>query len=242
MKHIGKAWGMIIGIVALISTSVLSIQAAPVPVSVTADQMEFNGQAQTITAAGHVVVSRGTTKITGQQARYHIQRDVAELTGHPVLTQPGLLIQAKKVGVYQQQHVVADGGVYIKQKDKEIKGNKVDYLISREYGIITGNAFLQAQGYQLHADKIEAWLGAVKAIGTGRVRIYSATERLHASGNQAVYTQTPGKDDGVLVLTGNVSATQRKSMFRGEAVQVRRRDESIRTFSRSTIVISPSQS
>lgn len=242
MKHIGKAWGMIIGIVALISTSVLSIQAAPVPVSVTADQMEFNGQAQTITAAGHVVVSRGTTKITGQQARYHIQRDVAELTGHPVLTQPGLLIQAKKVGVYQQQHVVADGGVYIKQQDKEIKGNKVDYLISREYGIITGNAFLQAQGYQLHADKIEAWLGAVKAIGTGRVRIYSATDRLHASGNQAVYTQTPGKDDGVLVLTGNVSATQRKSMFRGEAVQVRRRDESIRTFSRSTIVISPSQS
>ena len=53
------------------------------------------------------------------------------------------------------------------------------------------------------------------------------------------YTQTPGQNDGVIHLTGNVNATQNGNSLNGDNVDIRLADNSVQTRSRSTIVIVP---
>ena len=89
------------------------------------------------------------------------------------------------------------------------------------------------------ADHIDAWFKQIKAIGTGNVHIESPAENLVAYANQAVYTQTPGQNDGVIHLTGNVNATQNGNSLNGDNVDIRLADNSVQTRSRSTIVIVP---
>ena len=83
------------------------------------------------------------------------------------------------------------------------------------------------------ADHIDAWFKQIKAIGTGNVHIESPAENLVAYANQAVYTQTPGQNDGVVHLTGNVNATQNGNSLNGDNVDIRLADNSVQTRSRS---------
>ena len=161
------------------------------------------------------------------------------MEGNVSVQQPDMQLNADKVHSTNKNYVVATGSVRGVYGDKKVNGDKVEYYLDQDYGIVTGNGYLEAQGSQMWADHIDAWFKQIKAIGTGNVHIESPAENLVAYANQAVYTQTPGQNDGVVHLTGNVNATQNGNSLNGDNVDIRLADNSVQTRSRSTIVIVP---
>lgn len=146
--------------------------------------------------------------MTGNKAVYNLKTAEADMEGNVSIQQPDMQLNADKVHSTNKNYVVATGSVRGVYDDKKVNGDKVEYYLDQDYGIVTGNGYLEAQGSQMWADHIDAWFKQIKAVGTGNVHIESPAENLVAYANQAVYTQTPGQNDGVIHLTGNVNATQ----------------------------------
>ena len=134
---------------------------------------------------------------------------------------------------------MATGSVRGVYSDKKVNGDKVEYYLDQNYGIVSGNGYLEAQGSQMWADHIDAWFKEVRAVGQGNVHIESPADSLTAYATQAVYTQTPNVHDGVIHLTGDVHATQKGNSLNGDNVVIRLADNSVQTMSRSTVVILP---
>lgn len=208
-------------------------------VSVTADTLEYNGKTQVATATGNVVIVRDQATMTGNKAVYNLKTAEADMEGNVSVQQPDMQLNADKVHSTNKNYVVATGSVRGVYGDKKVNGDKVEYYLDQDYGIVTGNGYLEAQGSQMWADHIDAWFKQIKAIGTGNVHIESPAENLIAYANQVVYTQTPGQNDGVVHLTGNVNATQNGNSLNGDNVDIRLADNSVQTRSRLTIVIVP---
>ena len=183
-------------------------------VSVTADTLEYNGKTQVATATGNVVIVRDQATMTGNKAVYNLKTAEADMEGNVSIQQPDMQLNADKVHSTNKNYVVATGSVRGVYDDKKVNGDKVEYYLDQDYGIVTGNGYLEAH-------------------------IESPAENLVAYANQAVYTQTPGQNDGVIHLTGNVNATQNGNSLNGDNVDIRLADNSVQTRSRSTIVIVP---
>lgn len=208
-------------------------------VSVTADTLVYDGKTQVATATGNVVIIRDQATMTGNKAVYNLKTAEADMEGNVAVQQPDMQLNADKIHSTNKNYIVATGTVRGIYQDRKINGDKVEYYLDQDYGIVTGHGYLEAQGSEMWADHIEAWTKQIKAIGTGNVHIESPQENLVAYAKQAVYTQTPNQNDGVVHLTGNVQATQNGNNLTGDNVEIRLADNSVQTHSRSTIVIVP---
>lgn len=208
-------------------------------VSVTADTLVYDGKTQVATATGNVVIVRDQATMTGNKATYNLKTAEADMEGNVAVQQPDMQLNADKIHSTNKNYIVATGTVRGVYQDKKVNGDKVEYYLDQDYGIVTGNGYLQAQGSEMWADHIDAWFKQIKAVGTGNVHIDSPEENLVAYANQAVYTQTPNQNDGVIHLTGDVRATQNGNNLTGDNVEIRLADNSVQTHSRSTIVIVP---
>lgn len=208
-------------------------------ISVTADTLVYDGKTQVATATGNVVIIRDQATMTGNKAVYNLKTAEADMEGNVAVQQPDMQLNADKIHSTNKNYIVATGTVRGIYQDRKINGDKVEYYLDQDYGIVTGHGYLEAQGSEMWADHIEAWTKQIKAIGTGNVHIESPQENLVAYAKQAVYTQTPNQNDGVVHLTGNVQATQNGNNLTGDNVEIRLADNSVQTHSRSTIVIVP---
>lgn len=208
-------------------------------VSVTADTLEYDGKTQVATAKGNVVIVRDQATMTGDTAVYNLKTAEADMEGNVALQQPNMTLQADKVHSTDRNYVVATGTVRGTFDDKKVNGDKVEYFLDKEYGIVNGNGYVEAQGSQLWADHIDAWFKEIKAVGKGHVHIESPADNLTAYASQAVYTQTPNQDDGVVHLTGNVRAVQNGNSLAGENVIIRLGDNTVQTTNRATVVFVP---
>ena len=213
-------------------------QAGP-SVSVTADQLEYNGKTQIATATGNVIITRDKATMTGHKAVYNLKTAEADMEGNVIVEQPDMHLDADKVHSTDRNYIVATGNVHAINGDKKVNGDKVEYYLYKDHGIVTGNGYMEAQGSQMWADHIEGWFKEIRAVGTGNVHIESPQENLTAYAQKAVYTQTPNVNDGVIHLTGNVYATQNGNSLTGDNVQIRLADNSVQTMNRSTVVIVP---
>lgn len=223
----------------LLIPAALSIAADGPSVSVTADRLDYNGKTQVATATGNVVIVRDQATMIGNKAVYNLQTAEADMEGNVAVSQPDMQLNADKLHSTNKNYIVATGSVRAVNGDKKANGDKIEYYLDQDYSIITGNGYLEAQGSQLWADHIDAWFKQIKAVGTGNVHIESPKDNLIAYANQAVYTQTPNLNDGVIHLTGNVNATQNGNSLTGDNVLIRLADNSVQTMSRSTVVIMP---
>lgn len=214
-------------------------QSGQPSVSVTADKLEYNGKTQVATATGNVVIVRDKATMTGNKAVYNLKSAEADMEGNVVVEQPDMHLDAEKVHSTNRNYIVATGNVHGINGDKKVNGDKVEYYLDKDYSIVSGHGYLEAQGSQLWADHIDAWLKQIKAVGTGNVHIESPADHLTAYAGQAVYTQTPSVNDGVIHLTGDVYATQNGNTLTGNDVQIRLADNSVQSMNRSTVVIVP---
>ena len=72
-------------------------------------------------------------------------------------------------------------------------------------------------------------LKAIRILGDGGVHMTSEVHKLTAYGDQAVYTRTPNKNDGVLYQNGNT--------FAGPELILRDDNQTVETNGRSTLTI-----
>lgn len=208
-------------------------------VSVTADTLMYDGKTQVATATGNVVIVRDQATMTGNKASYNLKTAEADMEGNVAVQQPDMQLNADKIHSTNRNYIVATGSVRGVYSDKKVNGDKVEYYLDQNYGIVSGNGYLEAQGSQMWADHIDAWFKEVRAVGQGNVHIESPTDSLTAYATQAVYTQTPNVHDGVIHLIGDVHATQKGNSLNGDNVVIRLADNSVQTMSRSTVVILP---
>lgn len=231
---------VLLSVMAISTAVVISAAENPNPsISVTADKLSYDGKNYVATAEGNVVIVRDQATLTGNKAVYNLKSAEADMEGNVTATQPDMHLTSDKLHSTNKKYIVATGNVVGTSEDKKLRGDKVEYHLDQNYGIITGNGFLEAQGSQLWADHIQGWFKEIKAIGTGNVHIESPRDNLIAYGDEAIYTQTPNQKDGVIHLRGNVYATQQGNSLTGDNVEIRLADNSVQTMSRSTVVILP---
>ena len=163
-------------------------------VSVTADTLEYNGKTQVATATGNVVIVRDQATMTGNKAVYNLKTAEADMEGNVSIQQPDMQLNADKVHSTNKNYVVATGSVRGVYDDKKVNGDKVEYYLDQDYGIVTGNGYLEAQGSQMWADHINAWFKQIKAVGTGNVHIESPAETSSLMPTRPSTTQTPGQN------------------------------------------------
>ena len=161
------------------------------------------------------------------------------MEGNVTAQQPDMHMTSDKLHSTNRNYLIATGNVKGVYGDKKVNGDQVEYYLDQDHGIVTGHGYLEAQGSQMWADHIEGWFKEIRAIGTGNVHIESPTEELTAYGDKAVYTQTPGQNNGVIHMTGNVYATQKGNQLSGNDVEVHLADNSVESNGRSTVVFIP---
>ena len=208
-------------------------------VSVTADKLEYNGKTQVAKATGNVVIVRDQATLTGDVATYNLKTAEADIQGNVTAQQPDMHMTSETLHSTNQNYLVATGNVKGVYGDKKVNGDKVEYYLDKDHGIVTGHGYLEAQGSQMWADHIDGWFKEIRAVGTGNVHIESPADGLTAYGNKAVYTQTPGQQNGIIHMTGNVYATQNGNQLSGNDVEVHLADNSVQSNGRSTVVFIP---
>ena len=77
----------------------------------------------------------------------------------------------------------------------------------------------------------------IRVVATGGVNFESTEHHVVGSGDKAVYTKTPDKEDGKVVLIGNARATQNGNTFEGPELVFTAEDNTVETRGRSKLVI-----
>ncbi len=220
----------------------LSTFATGKTLTITADQLAYDGQTKVATASGSVVIQDGENVMTGASGWYNTESRESFLKGGDAPVQvkgPQLAATAAEIHSYNDERIVATGNAFLQKEDRVIKGDKVDYNNTQNHGTVEGNAYLKTKDATMTGDYVEAWMNEVRAIGQGNVKLVSDTHQMVATGDRVDYRQTPNQDDGVAYLSGNAYAEQNGNTLKGDAFTIRLAEDSIQTQGRSTLVIQP---
>ncbi len=215
--------------------TVFSVSAAEI--TITADELSYNGQSETALAVGNVVVQRGNARLTGARGEYYFTDGSASLSGGVTYTAPGTSLTATSVRLYADETLQADGNVQIHDGENTLLGDHVTYNSNSGYGTVTGNAVLEMPNTRMTASYIEAFMNEIRLIGSGGVNLYNDEHGMTAVADNAIYTQSPGADDGYLMLRGNARVDQRGNILTGPRLDIRVEDRSVETKGRSTLII-----
>lgn len=207
---------------------------------ITADVLTYNGETKVATAKGNVVIHANEgAVITGADGAYHFDDRSADLSGGVHYEKGNSTMDADTLHLAGDKTLTGTGSVVIVDGDNQrtIKGDKAIYNSDTGYSRVEGNAYVSTPDGSLTAPLIDGNLKEIRLVATGGVQFESETQHLTGSGDQAVYTRSPGADDGKIVLTGNASANQNGNSFYGPELIFTMDNSSVRTNGRSTLVI-----
>ena len=209
-------------------------------IAITADTLSYDGVSGKADAEGSVVITQGDKTMTGDKGWYNTKTREADLNGGVTMIGTDMSMVANSVHSYDDERFTAQGGVHLERGNRQIFGDSVEYNTKTEYGKADGNARLIAEGTNLSANHVEGWFAQVKAVATGNVTFYNEERNTSGSADHATYTQTPGKDDGVVLLTGSDHVNQNGNLLDAPELRVELSDNSAQTQGgRSTLIISP---
>lgn len=205
-----------------------------------ADMLTYNGKTKVVTAEGHVVLhgNEGAT-MTGERGEYHFEDRSAYLTGKVHYAKGESTMDADTVHLSQDKTVTGTGGVsaYDAENKRTLRGDTVSYNSETGYGRVEGNGFVETPDGSMTAPLIEGNSKEIRVVATGGVNFESKAHKIVGSGDEAVYTKTPDKEDGKVVLTGNARATQNGNTFEGPELVFTAEDNMVETRGRSKLVI-----
>ncbi len=214
--------------------------AAGSSLSITADTLSYNGQTGQATANGNIVIIKDDKTMTGASGWYNTKTEEAYLTGGISMIGQNMSMSASEVHSYHNNQFNAVGHVRLQKDNKQVFGDDVTYNTDTNYGTVKGNGKLVMDDAVLTGDYMEGWLNQIKATATGNVTLHSAKHNLDATADNAVYTQTPGQNDGVAYLTGNAHAVQNGNVLNAPELKLEMKDNSVQTVGgRSTLIITP---
>lgn len=226
-----KIFGMLLGLLLL----TVSVHAAEL--EITADELAYDSQHDMATATGHVVIIRENARMTGAVGEYHFNDRTAVLRGGVTYHRDTVSLQAAEVRALVSGIVEASGGVSIQDGTRNLSGSVVTYEPNTGHGTINGNAQVEMDGIRMTASDIDAYTNEIRLVGTGGVTLYNAENQMDAVSDRAVYTQTPGQEDGYVVMEGNARVTQDGNVLTGPRLDIRVSERSVETKGRSTLVI-----
>ena len=207
---------------------------------ITADVLTYNGKTKVATATGHVVIhgSDGET-VTGDHGEYRFDDRSAYLTGSVHYQKGSNTMDAETIHVSQDKTVTGTGGVYAydAENQRTLRGDYVSYNSETGYGLVEGNGFVQTPDGQMTAPHIEGNAKQIYMEASGGVNFESTAHNIVGYGDNAVYTKTPDREDGKVVLTGNARATQNGNTFEGPELVFTAENNLVKTNGRSTLVI-----
>ena len=236
-----KTWVAVMTAVVLTTTvSVMAEENTPSNLMITADTLSYDGTTGQAVAKGDVVITQADKTMTGLEGTYNIKTKEASLTGGVSLIGDDTSMSAQSVHSYNDVQFKAEGNVHLTHMGREINGDTVEYNMSTEYGVVDGNARLYAEGTTLTANHVEGWMNQIKAVASGNVTFNNEERNAYGSADHATYTQTPGQDDGFVLLTGSAHVVQNGNVLNAPELRVRLNDNSAQTQGgRSTLIITP---
>lgn len=207
---------------------------------ITADVLTYDGKNQVATASGHVVIygDEGET-MTGEYGEYHFGERSAYLTGGVHYAKGESTMNAETIHLAADRTITGTGGVSAFDADNQrtLRGDLVSYNSETGYGRVEGNGFVATPDGSMTAPFIEGNVKEIRIVATGGVGFESEKHGLVGSGDQAVFTKSPDKEDGKVVLTGNARATQNGNTFEGPELVFTAEDNAVVTRGRSRLVI-----
>lgn len=214
--------------------------AAPTSLTITADQLSYDGKTGKATAKGSVVITREDKTMVGSEGWYDTKKEEAFLKGGVSMIGTNMSMAAGEVRTLQNKQINAKGSVRLQKDDRQIFGDDVQYNTETGYGVIKGNGRLVVDDNVITGNRIDAWVNKIEAKAEGNVTLHSSRRNIDGSADRATYTQTPGQDDGVAHLIGNAYAVQNGNVLNAPELRLEMKDNSAETFGgRSTLVITP---
>lgn len=229
--NLGKIYALFLGLALWV------VPVAAANLTVTADELAYNGQGDVATATGNVVIERDGAVMTGAAGEYHFADGSAVLSGGVTYKKDSVSLQAAEVRSEADGNLTANGSVQIWDGTRSLAGDTVFYRPSDGYGTVDGNAALTVQKMRMTAAHIEAFTNEIRVIGTGGVTLVNEEHGMTANAEWAEYTQTPNRDDGYVILKGNARVVQEGNVLTGPRLDVRVADRSVETKGRSTLII-----
>lgn len=235
-KQIGMA------ILAVLMTASVTAWAANDPLTISADTLSYDGNTGRADATGNVVITQADKTMTGANGWYNTKTQEASLEGGVSLIGSDMAMSAQSVHSYNNNKFTANGSVHLQRSDRQIFGDKVEYNTDTEYGLVSGNARLIAEGTTLTGNQVEGWLKEIRAVAQGDVTFSNPERNVSGSAERATYTQTPNQNDGVVLLSGSAHAVQNGNVLNAPELKIRLADDSAETLGgRSTLIIVPNQ-
>lgn len=232
----------IMAVTALVAGLAVPVWAAQSNLSITADTLEYDGNSGIAIANGNVVIINEDKTMTGKTGWYNTKTQEADLSGGVSMIGSDTSLSAQTLHSTNNEQLQATGNVRLQKENKQVFGDTVTYNTKTEYGTSRGNAKLVMDDVVLTGDYVQGWLNEIRATAQGNVTLHSAKHNLDASADNAVYTQTPGQDDGVAYLTGNAHAVQNGNVLNAPELKLEMKDNSVQTVGgRSTLIITPQQ-
>lgn len=232
------------GLLAVVAMLTISISAGaadnPNNLMITADSLSYDGTSGKADAVGNVVITQADKTMTGASGWYNVKTREADLNGGVSMIGTDMAMAASSVHSFNDNQFQAKGNVHLQRQNRQIYGDTVDYNTATEYGLVTGNARLIADGTTLTGNTVEGWMKEIRAVANGNVTFDSPARNASGSADHATYTQTPNQDDGVVLLTGNAKAVQNGNVINAPELKVTLSDNSAETMGgRSTLIIVP---
>ena len=100
----------------------------------------------------------------------------ASLEGGVSLIGSDMAMSAQSVHSYNNNKFTASGGVHLQRGDRQIFGDSVEYSTDSEYGLVSGNARLIAEGTTLTGNQVEGWMKEIRAVAQGNVTFNNPEE------------------------------------------------------------------
>ncbi len=168
--------------------------------------------------------------MTGANGWYNTKTQEANLDGGVSMIGTDMSMSAQSVHSFNNNKFTAMGDVHLQRADRQIFGNSVEYNTDTEYGLVSGNARLIAEGTTLTGDQVEGWLKEIRAVAKGNVTFANPERNVSGSADRATYTQTPNQNDGgVVLLSGSAHAVQNGNVLNAPELKIRLADDSAET-------------
>lgn len=188
------------------------LSAAGEPAELNADSVEYDMTSGLATATGDVLLKQGTTKVTGAKATYNSKTQEGTVEGSVIAVRDTLRVTCDRIVTNAQEKIVASGSVRGSDGDKSFAGEQVEYYPNQnKYVKIPSGGTLGSADGTFTANYMEGWLDDEHYVGQGNVHVSSPARQMEAGGDHADYR---GKEQGVVVLTGNAWATQENNTMK----------------------------
>lgn len=225
---------------AMMMLSVTAWAANEGPLTISADTLSYDGNTGRAEASGNVVITQQDKTMTGANGWYNTKTREATLEGGVSMIGNNMAMSAQSVHSVNDNQFSAEGDVHLQRDDRQIFGDSVEYNSDTEYGKVSGNAKLIAQGTTLTGNQVEGWLKEIRAVAQGDVTFNNPEKNVSGSADRATYTQTPNQNDGIVLLTGSAHAVQNGNVLNAPELKLYLKDNSAETLGgRSTLIITP---